>query len=111
MSEFVKEKVKYLPDHLAHEKFGAYDQKELVFTNDERPYKRCLNFHAIVAQQFAFLEGWIENVIVEKNDWSAEEFGSKTESVKNWLDGLTAGNGIDDSQSLNISYDTIDRSN
>ena len=110
MSEFAKDRVQYLPGHLKQETFGAYDQKDLVFTNDERPYKRCLNFHAVVAQQFALREGWIDYVVVERKDldWSAEELSLGTESVKNWLESITAGNGIDDSQSLNISNELIE---
>ena len=110
MSEFSKEKLAYLPDHLKQERFGSYDQKDLVFTSDARPYKRCLNFHAVVAQQFALREGWIKNAVVAREDldWSAENLSLGTEAVKNWLESITVGDGIDDSQNLNISSELIE---
>jgi hypothetical protein len=54
--------------------FGDFDGQQLHFLNTERPYTRCLSFHALVAREQAIDFGWIdENELKELDDddmWS-----------------------------------------
>ena len=62
--------------------FGDFDGQELHFLNSERPYTRCLSFHALVAREHAISYGWIEEDELKELDdddmWSDGFLDEKT---------------------------------
>ena len=62
--------------------FGDFDGEELYFYNMERPYMRCLSFHALVAREHALDYGWIDEKELKELDdddmWSDGFLDEKT---------------------------------
>jgi hypothetical protein len=67
--------------------FGDFEGEKLEFLNTERPYMRCLSFHALVAREHALDYGWIDkNELTELNNDDMWSDGFLTEKTRNFID-------------------------
>ena len=67
--------------------FGDFDGQELHFLNTERPFTRCLAFHALVAREHAIDYGWIdENELKELDDDDMWSDGFLDEKTRKFID-------------------------
>jgi hypothetical protein len=67
--------------------FGDFDGEELHFLNAERPYTRCLSFHALVAREHAIDYGWIgETDLKELDDDDMWSDGFLDEKTRKFID-------------------------
>ncbi len=67
--------------------FGDFDGQELHFLNPERPFTRCLSFHALVAREHAIDYGWIgEDELKELDDDDMWSDGFLDEKTRKFID-------------------------
>jgi hypothetical protein len=81
---------KYLPHNvvpvLTNMTLGDLDGLKLNFANDNRPFKRCFAFHALVARREAVKQGYIKSedeVEIDDSMWSNVPMEDSV--VKLWL--------------------------
>jgi hypothetical protein len=75
--------------------FGDFDGTALHSLNSERPYTRCLSFHAMVAREHALDYGWIdENELKELDDDEMWSDGFLDENTKKVIDAWRMANGL-----------------
>lgn len=65
--------------------FGDLEGRTLICKGKTTPYKRCLNFHASRARDYAVEKGWISPNVTFKYSWS-EDFNE--EGLSKYLDSL-----------------------
>ena len=66
--------------------FADFDGQILHFLNVERPYIRCLSFHALVAREHALDYGWIdENTLKQLDDDDMWSDGFLDERTRNFI--------------------------
>ena len=66
--------------------FADFDGHELHFLNTERPYIRCLSFHALVAREHALDYGWIDkNTLKQLDDDDMWSDGFLDERTRNFI--------------------------
>ena len=85
-----------------HTTFGDLEGRSLICKGKTRPYKRCLNFHASRARDYAIEMGWISSNVTFKYSWSEnfDEIG-----LVKYLDSL--GRSYDDPNARNISNESL----
>jgi hypothetical protein len=80
--------------------FGDLEGNELICKGKTTPYKRCLNFHASRARDYAIQKKWISPDIIFKYSWS-EDFGETVlldylNSLETSFDDPNVGQDISD---------------
>jgi hypothetical protein len=71
--------------------FGDLEGRTLTCKGTTRPYKRCLNFHASRARDYAMKQGWISSNVTFKYSWSGD---FNENQMTKYLD--TLGTSFDD---------------
>ena len=82
--------------------FGDLEGRSLICKGKTRPYKRCLNFHASRARDYAIEKGWISSNVTFKYSWSEnfDEIG-----LTKYLESLVGS--YDDPNARNISDESL----
>jgi len=69
--------------------FGDLEGRHLICKGKSRPYKRCLNFHAVRARKYAMSQGWIENEMQIEFTWSPPSGDSgRMDRVREYIESL-----------------------
>ncbi|EGF82055.1 hypothetical protein BATDEDRAFT_23309 [Batrachochytrium dendrobatidis JAM81] len=95
--------------------FNDFDG-ELHFLNSERPYMRCLSFHALLAREHALDYGWIDENELKELDgddmWSDGFLDEKTRKfIDEWrVDVCSQSIQIDDTSKKNRHCNQLQRS-
>lgn len=83
--------------------FGDLEGREIKCYGITRPYKRCLNFHASRARDYAIEQKWISKEVVFDFTWS-QEF--KSDAINSYLNNLGSFDKIEEDD-INLS-DSVD---
>ena len=87
--------VRQLPQEVMDTTFKELNGKSLVFSNDIRPFKRCLSFHALQAFARAKEEGWLpDDFKLDKDvslDYMTDDGKTWYKNVHQWFEHAVSG--------------------